>query len=73
MTAATQVWTDWDPAGSPAPDGRFCMEGLADDLAAGELSRVDTDPFVSTVHEAALQGRFFMSLTMFAVVASKGA
>lgn len=72
--AATQVWTDWDPAESPAPAGCFSMESLAEDLVtAGELESVDTAGFVSTVHEAARQGHFFMSLTMFAVVASKEA
>jgi SAM-dependent methyltransferase len=73
-TAATQVWTEWDPNDSPAPDGCFSMESLADDLvAAGELNSDDTDGFVATIREAARQGHFFMSLAMFAVIASKAA
>lgn len=70
QATATQTWTRWDPDGSPAPDGCFSMRGLAEDLvAAGQLDRLDTDRFVSTIHDAARSGRFSMSLTMFAVIA----
>lgn len=69
-TAASQVWAQWDPDVSPAPDGCFSMHSLAEDLVtAGQLDRGDADQFVSTIHDAARSGHFSMSLTMFAVVA----
>jgi SAM-dependent methyltransferase len=67
---ATQIWWTWDPDESPAPAGCFSMESLAKDLVdRGVLAAADCDPFVSTVQDAARQGRFSMRLTMFAVVA----
>jgi SAM-dependent methyltransferase len=67
---ATQIWWTWDPDESPAPAGCFSMESLAKDLVdRGVLAVADRDPFVSTVQDAARQGRFSMRLTMFAVVA----
>jgi SAM-dependent methyltransferase len=68
---ATQTWSTWDPDESPAPIGCFSMESLADDLIARDvLAGAARDPFVSTIHDAARQGRFSMRLTMFAVVAA---
>lgn len=68
---ATQVWNAWNPDKSPAPDGCFSMSSLAADLVAnGQLDPAETERFVSTIHDAARQGRFSMSLTMFAVVAT---
>lgn len=70
-TAAAQVWTAWNPDDSPAPDGCFSMRSLAEDLVAtGQLDNADADRFVSTIHDAARNGRFSMSLTMFAVIAT---
>jgi len=70
-TAATHVWTRWDPDDVPAPDGCFSMRSLADDLVeAGRLDPAGADRFVATIHGAARQGRFSMTLTMFAVSAS---
>lgn len=70
-TSATQVWTTWNPDNSPAPDGCFSMHSLADDLVAtGQLDQSDIDRFVSTIHDAARNGHFSMSLTMFAVIAT---
>ena len=70
-TAATHVWTSWDPDESPAPTGCFSMRSLADDLVvAGQLGIGDEEQFVATIHDAARQGRFSMALTMFAVVAN---
>ena len=69
-TEATQTWAAWDPDASPAPDGCFSMQSLAEDLiAAGQLASTERDGFVAKVHEAARAGRFSMSLTMHAVVA----
>jgi len=70
QTTVTQRWTDWDPDESPAPDGCFSMSSLAEDLVdAGQLAADDRDRFVATIHAAAREGRFSMSLTMFGVVA----
>ena len=70
QTTATQVWTDWNPDESPAPDGCFSMSSLAEDLiVAGQLGVDDRDRFVSTIHSAAHDGRFSMALTIFGVVA----
>lgn len=68
---ATQVWHEWDPDASPAPDGCFSMQSLAEDVVdAGHLDRDEVDGFVATIHDAARRGRFSMSLTMHALVAT---
>ena len=70
-SSATQVWNRWDPDTSPAPDGCFSMRSLAEDLvSADRLNEADTDWFISTIHDAARNGRFSMSLTMHAVIAT---
>jgi len=69
-TSATQHWNSWNPDELPAPDGCFSMSSLAENLVdAGQLGVDDQQRFVSTVHAAAREGRFAMTLTMFAVVA----
>lgn len=69
-TQATQVWSSWDPDSSPSPDGCFSMRELAQNLIdAGELHAGERDRFVNTAHDAARNGRFEMSLTMYAVAA----
>jgi SAM-dependent methyltransferase len=69
---ATQIWTEWDPDATPAPDGCFSMRSLADDLVeTGHLAPDDTERFVAAVEDAARQGRFAMRLTMHAVVAAR--
>jgi hypothetical protein len=46
------------------------MSSLADDLVdKGQLQPADRERCVSTIHQAARDGRFTMALTMFAVVA----
>ena len=71
QTTATQNWNAWDPDESPAPDGCFSMSSLADHLVdTGQLEVGDRERFVSTIHSAARHGRFSMTLTMFAVVAT---
>lgn len=71
-TLATQVWSDWDPDSSPAPDGCFSMRGLAQDVVdAGELDASNLERFVATAQDAARDGRFTMSLTMYAVVGTR--
>jgi SAM-dependent methyltransferase len=69
-TAATQVWTAWNPDAAPAPDGCFSMHSLAEDLVArGLLAPAERDGFVARIEQAARRDRFSMELTMFAVVA----
>lgn len=71
-TEATQIWSSWDPDSSPAPDGCFSMQDLAPDVIdAGELDARELDRFVTTAHDAARTGRFTMSLTMYAVAATR--
>lgn len=56
---------------SPAPDGCFSMESLADNLVdAAVLTSHERIDFVETVRVAALRNQFTMSLTMHAVVAT---
>jgi SAM-dependent methyltransferase len=69
-TTDTQIWTDWDPDESPAPDGCFSMASLAADLVdSGHLAPGAASAFVDEVHDAARHRRFQMSLTMHAVIA----
>lgn len=69
-TSQTHVWTEWNPDTSPAPDGCFSIESLADDVvSAGQMTPGERAEFVSRVHAAARRGQFSMSLTMFCVVA----
>lgn len=70
-TAQTHTWTAWDPDGSPAPDGCFSMESLADNLVdAGQLDVGEQMAFVETIRTAARRDRFTMHLTMYAVIAA---
>ena len=69
---ATQVWTSWDPDREVAPSGLWPLDVvLADVVAAGELDEADRTEFVAQLRDRARQGRFFMSLTMFAVSARR--
>lgn len=73
-TTATQMWTEWNPDDSPAPAGCFSMRSLAEDLVSvGQLGPSEIEQFVSTVHDAARNGRFSMSITVFAVIAESPA
>jgi SAM-dependent methyltransferase len=69
-TSQTHTWTDWNPDESPAPDGCFSMESLADDLVSkGQLAADERSAFVSTIRTAATRNQFTMRLTMFGVIA----
>lgn len=73
VTSAEQTWSQWDPDASPAPDGCFSMWSLADDLVdAGSLKADGRNGFVESIHAAARQGCFSMTLTMFGVVGRVG-
>jgi hypothetical protein len=70
---ATQTWTSWNPDETPAPDGCFSMQSLADDLVATDqlaFCRAE-DRFVSKIHQAARRDQFSMQLTMYAIVAAR--
>ena len=68
---ATHTWTAWNPDETPAADGCFSMQSLAEDLvAADQLAPAERDRFVSRIEEAAREDRFSMSLTMYAIVAA---
>ena len=69
---ATQTWTRWNPDETPAADGCFSMQSLADDLVAtDQLAPAERDRFVSKIHQAARRDQFSMQLTMYAVVAAQ--
>jgi SAM-dependent methyltransferase len=69
-TTDTQIWTQWNPDESAAPDGCFSMMSLAEDLVEkGQLEAGDVSHFVGKIHESARRQRFKMSLTMHAVIA----
>ncbi len=68
--AQTHTWTAWDPDESPAPDGCFSMESLADNLIdAGQLTAGERADFVQVVRTAARNDQFAMTLTMYGVIA----
>jgi SAM-dependent methyltransferase len=70
-TAQTHTWTRWNPDDSPAPDGCFSMESLADNLVdTAVLAPHERIDFVETIRLAALRNQFTMSLTMHAVIAT---
>ncbi len=72
-TAAAHVWTHWDPDREPVPDGFFSIESLGDDLVDTGLIDAGAAPHVvATIKDAARRGRFFMSVTMFAVGGRRG-
>jgi SAM-dependent methyltransferase len=67
-TAATHVWTRWDPDRSPAPGGLFSFQSLAEDLHhGGHLDQREASRFLPAVEAAARDDRLFMTLTMYAV------
>lgn len=71
-TSQTHTWTQWNPDRSPAPDGCFSMESLADNLVdEGQLTTAERADFVQTVRTAARHDRFTMRLTMYAVIAAR--
>lgn len=73
-TAATHVWTEWDPDAGPDVTGffpiRFVLPQLAD---AGLIDREAGDRFIAAIEGAARRDRIFMSLTMYSVFGRKPA
>ena len=71
-TAATHVWTEWDPDTGIAPSGFFPFSSALSELAdLGMLSRDTGERFIAIIEDAARRDRLCMSLTMFAVYGRK--
>lgn len=69
---ATHVWTAWDPDHDIAPSGFFPLdEVIPQFVEAGVLTDDQSRTFIEQARDAGRRGRFFMSLTMFAVTARK--
>jgi SAM-dependent methyltransferase len=74
VTAATHVWTAWDPDAGPDVTGFFPIRHIIPQLAgAGLLDRGTADRFVTELESAARRDRIFMSLTMYSVFGRKPA
>jgi SAM-dependent methyltransferase len=73
-TAATHVWTHWDPDTEPAPAGVWPLAPVVEQMVeAGLLDAEPAKRFVADLLHAARNDRFFMSLGMFAVTGLKPA
>jgi SAM-dependent methyltransferase len=71
-TAATHVWTEWDPDLEPGPAGLFPLAIMFGQLA--DLGRVEEGTarsLADDLMDRARRGRLFISLTMFAVVGTR--
>jgi SAM-dependent methyltransferase len=67
-TGAVQVWTEWDPDTEPGPVGLFPVREVIPHVAqAGGLDPAVAERALETLIECGRQGRFFASLTLFAV------
>jgi SAM-dependent methyltransferase len=66
---ATHTWTFWDPDSAPGPAGMFPFRGMVDQLVnTGVLDREMGDRFAEQALEAARRDRFYMSLSLVAVM-----
>lgn len=73
-TAATHVWTRWDPDTEAGPAGLFPMRpSIGQIIEAGALDRALGERFLDELEQAARADRLFMSITMFAVFGRKPA
>lgn len=68
ITAATQVWTHWNPDTDDAPTGFFPLRTVMEQLGDhGMIDRVMAERFVLDIEDAGRRDRLFCALTMFAV------
>jgi ubiquinone/menaquinone biosynthesis C-methylase UbiE len=68
ITAATQVWTHWNPDTDDAPIGFFPLRTVMEQLGDhGMIDRVMAERFVLDIEDAGRRDRLFCALTMFAV------
>jgi SAM-dependent methyltransferase len=66
-TAETHMWLDWNPDEFIAPPGMVPLRFVAKDLVdQGFLDAADADQMMDEFEQSARDGRFFVSLTMFA-------
>ncbi|MDQ4131901.1 MAG: methyltransferase domain-containing protein [Actinomycetota bacterium] len=73
-TCATHVWSEWDPDSQPAPSGMIPVRPLIERLVANDvLDAAMGERFLEQVLDAARRDRFYMSLTMVAVIGTRGA
>ena len=71
-TAETHMWLEWNPDDSVAPAGMVPMRFVAKDLVGqGLLDAADADQMIDEFEQSAREGRFFVSLTMFAAAGVK--
>lgn len=69
-TAETHMWLEWDPDQFPTLPGFFPLRLVAADLAdRGLLDEAGAAQMIDEFENTARRDRFFVSLTMFAVVA----
>lgn len=72
--AETHVWLEWNPDESIAPSGMVPLRFVAADLVEqGLLDSDEAEQMISQFEQSARDGRFFVSLTMFAAVGAKPA
>ena len=70
--SAVHTWDEWEPELTPAPSGLFPLASVATDLVGmGLLPQDLADRFVEGITTAGRNGRFWMGLTMTAVVARR--
>jgi hypothetical protein len=71
-TAATHVWTEWDPDREPGPSGFFPVRTVIPQLAdQGLVDRAVVDRFIAAVEDAGRRHRYCAWLTMFSVYGRK--
>jgi hypothetical protein len=67
-TAATHVWSAWDPDSASGPPGLFPLRGVLPNLVgAGALDEDHAMRFVQLAEEAGRNDRFSMSVSMTSV------
>lgn len=72
--AETHMWLEWNPDESIAPSGMIPLRFVADDLVEqGLLDSSEAEQMISQFEQSARDGRFFVSLTMFAAAGAKPA
>lgn len=71
-TAATHIWSAWDPDVDPGPPGLFPLRDVLDDVVArGSLDHGDADHFLDLLERAARGDRLYLSVSMTSVFGRK--
>ena len=67
-TAATHLWTEWDPETEPNPSGLFPLQAVTPQLIGpGLMTAEDAHRLIDGIYRRGRAGRLFMSLSMVAV------